>query len=47
MAPDGAECTCEKYGTFLNLFYPEVKWLIWRLEQIKDKIGGLSYSKHV
>ena len=29
--------TREKYNAFLNSFYLEVKWLKWRLEQIKDK----------
>ena len=34
----GVESTWEKYGTFLNSFHPEVKWLIRKLEEIKDKI---------
>ena len=28
----------EKYRTFWNSFYPGLKWLIWRLEWIKNKI---------
>ena len=34
----GWECL-EKYGAFLNSFYLKVKWLIWRLEWIKVRIG--------
>ena len=33
MAPVG-----EKYKSFLYSFHSNNKWLIWRLEQIKDRI---------
>ena len=39
MTPVGAKSFWEKYSTFLNSFHPKIKCLIWRFEQIKDKIG--------
>ena len=45
MASVKVESTWEKYGTFLNPFHPIVKWLIQRLEWIKDwtDLKWLSY----
>ena len=40
MAPIGTESTWEIYGTFLNLFHPKFKQLIWRLEWVKERIGS-------
>ena len=38
MTPAGAKSTRAKYGTFLNSFHPDVKWLQLRLEWINNKI---------
>ena len=39
MGPVRAKSTLEKYAAFLDLFHPEVKRVIQRLKQTKDRIS--------
>ena len=47
MAPAGAESIWEKYGAFFNLFHPDVKQLIQRLEWLNYKIGRSNMSVQI